>query len=254
MLKQKKSTIANQYISTIIYNKKAGYDIIKEKNIKLSPSCVLSNDVKYKSRGSPAYPANNCPLSLMFGNDEEVYLSVPDKNGVYHWKRYKSMEDTKNAFEYYGQFPFFEYKYDYKEIINKCAKIKKELAKDVIPFFDRNWQNPYVYTEIRDIWDYIDDFYLDKINKYIDKKVKKEKLKLIDELLGAYVSYVYYSDWDLFNASWNTGKLVIYYHSFEMNEKIMKEHDNIIISLFKKYFSGRVKVDSTKITINLLKK
>lgn len=255
MSKQKKYSLANQYISTIIYNKNAGYDIIKEKEMKLPSLCILSNESKYKSRGSPAYPANTCPMTLIFGNDEEPYLSTPDKNGVYHWKRYKSMEDTKNAFEYYEQFPFFEHKYDYKEIISKCVKIKKELAKDVIPFFDRYWQNPYVYTEIRDIWDNIDDNYLDKINKYIFKKVKKDNLKLIDnDIYGAISSYVYYSDWELFMTSCDKGIINVHYHAFELNTQIKKEHDEKIVELFKKYFPNRIKIYKDRLTINLLKK
>lgn len=51
----------------------------------------LSHLKKYASRDSPAYPANECCGQEMPGNPEgkkadRMYKSVPDKNGVCHWR------------------------------------------------------------------------------------------------------------------------------------------------------------------------
>ena len=50
--------------------------------------CVKSNTKKYSSRPSPSYPAQNCKNYIILGNDDLYYYkSVPDKNGIYKWKK-----------------------------------------------------------------------------------------------------------------------------------------------------------------------
>lgn len=43
---------------------------------------------KYKSRPSPPLPARNYCNQIKVGNDGNMYISIPDKNGVCKWKRY----------------------------------------------------------------------------------------------------------------------------------------------------------------------
>jgi hypothetical protein len=45
----------------------------------------LSHLKKYYSRNSPPFSASSCKDSEMIGNDYSVYLSKPNKNGVYRW-------------------------------------------------------------------------------------------------------------------------------------------------------------------------
>jgi hypothetical protein len=50
-------------------------------------SCRRGSAKKYSSRPSPPYPANDCPGMTRYGNNKELWLSTPDKNGVHHWKK-----------------------------------------------------------------------------------------------------------------------------------------------------------------------
>jgi len=43
---------------------------------------------KYKRRPSPPIPANNYCNQIKLGNDGNMYISLPDKNGVCKWKRH----------------------------------------------------------------------------------------------------------------------------------------------------------------------
>jgi hypothetical protein len=52
--------------------------------------CISKNTKKYKTRSSPAYPANDCKKMKKMGNDGTYYNSVKDINGVYKWKSVKS--------------------------------------------------------------------------------------------------------------------------------------------------------------------
>lgn len=45
---------------------------------------------KYKSRNSPPYPANQNCNKIMKGNDNQMYISLPNKNGVCSWKIHKN--------------------------------------------------------------------------------------------------------------------------------------------------------------------
>jgi uncharacterized CHY-type Zn-finger protein len=59
---------------------------MSSKNSKNS-ECKESLQKKYQTRPSPPYPAQACKNSIILGNDEEYYKSLPDKNGIYKWKR-----------------------------------------------------------------------------------------------------------------------------------------------------------------------
>lgn len=43
---------------------------------------------KYKMRPSPPYPAQERQNEILMGNDGNKYISLPDKNGIYKWKKY----------------------------------------------------------------------------------------------------------------------------------------------------------------------
>lgn len=50
-------------------------------------ACKQSSLKKYRSRPGPPYPAQDCANEMKRGNDGQTYLSMPDKNGVFRWKR-----------------------------------------------------------------------------------------------------------------------------------------------------------------------
>ena len=47
--------------------------------------CDEQTTKKYTERNSPPYPANQCPGKWRVGNDGNMYLSVPNKNGIHRW-------------------------------------------------------------------------------------------------------------------------------------------------------------------------
>jgi len=49
------------------------------------PESILK---KYKERPSPPFPANDYCNKKLKGNDGNMYISLPDKNGICKWKRY----------------------------------------------------------------------------------------------------------------------------------------------------------------------
>lgn len=63
--------------------KKSGKKVVK----KSGKTCIKQHTKKYVTRSSPPYPANACPGLYMKGNDDKMYASLPDINGVYRWIR-----------------------------------------------------------------------------------------------------------------------------------------------------------------------
>ena len=47
--------------------------------------CVKIETRKYSFRNSPPYSANKCKSIKKRGNDGNLYISQPDKNGTYKW-------------------------------------------------------------------------------------------------------------------------------------------------------------------------
>ena len=60
--------------------------------------CVKMQTRKYAFRNSPPYSANQCKSMKKRGNDGMMYVSQPDKNGVYTWtvSNAKSKATLKN--------------------------------------------------------------------------------------------------------------------------------------------------------------
>ena len=54
---------------------------------KSSGRCEKSYLKKYITRPGPSYPAQNCKYSIRTGNDGNIYRSIPNKNGVFSWKK-----------------------------------------------------------------------------------------------------------------------------------------------------------------------
>ena len=58
--------------------------------------CIKINTMKYSFRNSPPYSANKCKTMKNRGNDGEMYLSQPDKNGTYKWVNVNKNKTLKN--------------------------------------------------------------------------------------------------------------------------------------------------------------
>lgn len=58
--------------------------------------CRRQTTKKYTERNSPPFPANQCPGALKLGNDNELYKSSPDINGVCRWSKVKGCDGCPN--------------------------------------------------------------------------------------------------------------------------------------------------------------
>ncbi len=58
--------------------------------------CIKVKTNKYSFRNAPPYPANKCKSIKKKGNDDELYLSQPDKKGTYKWVRVNKNHTRKN--------------------------------------------------------------------------------------------------------------------------------------------------------------
>jgi len=60
------------------------------KALQTSSTCVQSTEIKYRSRKSPPFPANECPDdTIRTGNDGKLYINKKGSNGVRRWVLYK---------------------------------------------------------------------------------------------------------------------------------------------------------------------
>lgn len=58
--------------------------------------CVRQKTKKYINRNSPPYPANECPAGMLKkGNNGDIYVAWPDKNGVNRWYPYTKKVKAK---------------------------------------------------------------------------------------------------------------------------------------------------------------
>jgi hypothetical protein len=87
-----------------------------------------SDNKKYANRSSPPFPANCCKFARM-GD----YLSSPDSNGVFHWKKYIYPDNAKNFDDYIKQFHIENVckpVYNTTKIFEKLSTVEKELKQN----------------------------------------------------------------------------------------------------------------------------
>lgn len=242
---------------------------------RLPKGCTLEKDKKYLKRPSPSYKASNCPGTTLKGNDGKYWLSIPDKNSVYHWKKFKHMYETKSPFEYYAQFSEQKKpKYNYKSTVAKLKKVELELLKYRILMPKINWQSTTNFGD--DAWENAEEYMLknpraikimkikqqkDKerilanSKKYSKAKFWKDGYKLVKKR-GKYsiefnnhpaywVSFVFYTPYSLYWATIN-GNLYLQ-HRIKDNDK------KIVIDIFKKYFGKKFKWNGSMAQAMLIK-
>lgn len=49
--------------------------------------CDYQTTSHYQDRPSPPYPANQCCGRMKRGNDDQLWISIPDKNGTCRWQK-----------------------------------------------------------------------------------------------------------------------------------------------------------------------
>lgn len=65
----------------------AGKKSVNARIVMDSRGCVKKSTEKYRMRNSPPYPANQCHNHTKTGNDGQLYMSSPNRNGIYTWKK-----------------------------------------------------------------------------------------------------------------------------------------------------------------------
>lgn len=147
--------------------------------------------VDKKLRPSPSVSAQEHPNEIMLGNDGEDYVSKPDKNGVYHWKK---LSWKKSAEEYYMQFPKFYldkkfFKFNTETLLKKLKKVKDQLKKHNIHLLEIGWNKVY---------NFIDYAWEEARNKYKDTNNLQNLLFYTDNaLFRAKNQGVLFFQWDL---------------------------------------------------------
>lgn len=186
----------------------------------LPSGCKLSTDSKYQKRPSPPYPANMCKGVILEGNDKKRYISKENKNGIYTWKRFKGINETKTPEEYYSQLPHYEKPiYDTKKVRSTLKKVEIELKKNHIYLAIASWK----------VGDFIDFAHNDVVEKllkiaYISNREKDNRIKN--------TSYIWTTE-NIFYWASIEGKLYLYVYINNNDDK------KIIIDTFKKYFSKK---------------
>ena len=106
-------------------------------------SCKRLTQKKYMLRGSPPYKANTCKEKELKGNDGMMYISKPDKKGIYKWtlkkvnktrkvgeKEYKIHDNGNTPFTVYDNVKSKKvvvYRMDYDDELKKYIPGKKVL-------------------------------------------------------------------------------------------------------------------------------
>lgn len=195
-----------------------------------------------KLRPSPSMHASEWKNKIKDGNDGRQYVSLPDKNGVYKWKKIKNGEEAKTPEEYYSQFPEnkkYIVKYDTYDVLSKLKLISDELTKHHIYIFPVGWKK---------VWWFIDFAWDDATNILKKKSYVYNKLTNKDTLFIDVVSYIFFTENRLY---WSSIKGIL-----NLQHQIRKEDKKIIIDTFKKYFGKRFSwsgSDPKTLNIKLLK-
>ena len=189
---------------------------------------------KYELRKSPPFHAKDYPNETKEGNDGEMYISKKDKNGIYKWiLKYKF---KKTVEEYYAQFGY-KPKYNVSFIKSKLDNLKEDLKKIGIFLYYMKWNKKSFNKSISP---FHTEELIDESSKLL---MKKEETYPNGKIL--------FSDNLLFFASIKkekeNKKLFI---TFDINNKVKKEFNNIFISYFPNRTKGYIGINKS-IIINL---
>lgn len=209
---------------------------------KIPKTCVIEKDKKYLNRPSPPYKAGNCKNTIIVGNNGKRWISVPDKNGIYHWKQFKEMYQTSSPFEFYKQLPTAKpIKYDYIKIVKKLTNVRKELYKYNIFMPYVEWKKTTQFVDYA--WEDAINILVNnpKIKKLIKSRQDKSKRKSKNPL--DWISFVFYTPFVLY---WSSilGTLFIQHN-------IRKEDKEIVKSIFKKHFGQKFKWEKSNKTMTI---
>jgi hypothetical protein len=180
---------------------------------------------KYTTRNSPPLPANNHKWAIEEGNDGEQYVSRPDKNNIFRWK--KINQNPKKAYDYYKQIlPAKELKKKFNDTkyLTKMKAVAKELKKHKIFVYHLEWGT---------IQNFIDHAW-DDVMEFIAKATRtNSNIEIMDNY-----SFVFSTESQLFSATTGNGTLYLQHNILAKDRKLIDQ-------VFKKHFA-KVKVPVSK--------
>ena len=93
--------------------------------------CKQKTTLKYMTRKSPAYNANDpaCQGKTLPGNDHKLYESASDKNGIYRWKLVKNDKHIEDSSQNHVKRHFPSQKKKTKKKETKKKETKKKGTK-----------------------------------------------------------------------------------------------------------------------------
>ena len=142
----------------------------KPKGFDLRWPSKRTKKVEKGERPSPSEHAGAFKNKIKEGNDGNDYISLPDKNGIYKWKKIKDMNETKTPEEYWLQFPDNTKPIlNITPLLNKLKLVKDELRKHGIYMFRIGWKN--VGNWIDYAWDDAQAMLekIPKVKKYVEE-------------------------------------------------------------------------------------
>jgi hypothetical protein len=182
-------------------------------------------------RPSPSAHAGDWKGKIKRGNDGWRWISLPDKNGVYHWKRLKDMSDCDSAEEYYRQFPDYKgAKFEIRGVLKKLGEVKKDLRKKGIYMVGNvGWGE--VYNFVDNAWSEAEEKLLEmkKIENMVDEYRKVKKVKYASPM--HVVSFLFWSDLAEYEAKRDG------YLNIQHNMKDKSDRD-VIVEVMKKHFGA----------------
>lgn len=158
----------------------------------------------------------------------KLYFKLKYQNGG---QKIKEGNDVKSAKEYYFQFKKYDHIYDDVELLNRMKNVKYKLIKYDCYLLFIGWEN---------VWDFIDNAWDDVI----------ELLSIKYTNVMDTVSFLFYNDVMLFEATYNDG---ILYLQHNIQKQDVDTVYNILKNEFNERFKWNKKSDSS-MSIKLIRK
>lgn len=172
-----------------------------------------------KLRPSPSEHAKDHKWKALRGNDGNDYISRPDKNGVYRWR--KINPEPAKALDYYKQVlkpAELKVKYSAAGFLKKARAAARELKRRKIFFYHVPWGS---------IGNFIDNAW-DNVCENVETATGVGSGDVMDHF-----SIIFFTDNRVFWAERSDGVV-------NMQHNILKKDRELVESVFKKHFGRRV--------------
>lgn len=173
-----------------------------------------------KLRPSPSGHAKDHKWKILRGNDDNEYVSRPDKNGVYHWK--KINPSPMKALDFYKQIlkpEKLKVKYSAAAFLKKARAAARDLKRRKIYFYHLPWGS--IGNFIDNAWD--DACYM------VARIHGQDEYEVMENF-----SILFFTDFRVFWAERANGVV-------NVQHNILKKDREFIERTFRKHFGLRAK-------------